>query len=215
MKGLEWRLMIKGGPGSGNFRHAGRPGQVGGSAPGKTRFYADAQTKVLVNNVTVNEERTNKEFAQQEIQRYMQAMPERFARLSSMRSLRVEEDSAYIWDYLNERRPDEAVAIDTSQEELLGFYDRDNGHAAVSLWNMEDHGYSGRNFYHEYGHSLDPFIVSDGWQDAWDEWEGGQDEAFADAFAEYMVALYSTDSDEMDWYKEYRPKSYKFFSSGR
>jgi hypothetical protein len=83
------------------------------------------------------------------------------------------------------------------------------------LWVNEDiGGYSGRNFYHEYGHSLDPFIVSQGWEDAWPEWEGNQDEAFADAFAEYMVGLLSEDPDEKDWYKEYRPQSYKFFSGG-
>jgi len=28
-----WRLIQKGGKGSGNFGHAGRPGKVGGSAP--------------------------------------------------------------------------------------------------------------------------------------------------------------------------------------
>ena len=32
---LVTRVAVKGGPGSGNFGHAGRPGQVGGSAPGE------------------------------------------------------------------------------------------------------------------------------------------------------------------------------------
>ena len=32
---LVTRVVVKGGPGSGNFGHAGRPGQVGGSAPGE------------------------------------------------------------------------------------------------------------------------------------------------------------------------------------
>ena len=40
----EWKLTIeprrKGGPGSGNWGHAGRPGQVGGSAPGGGAAYA-------------------------------------------------------------------------------------------------------------------------------------------------------------------------------
>lgn len=33
---MHWLGLIKGGPGSGNFGHAGRPGQVGGSAPDDT-----------------------------------------------------------------------------------------------------------------------------------------------------------------------------------
>lgn len=34
MSKYEWMLRVKGGPGSGNWGHAGRPGQVGGSSPG-------------------------------------------------------------------------------------------------------------------------------------------------------------------------------------
>ena len=34
MSNYEWRLTIKGGPGSGNWGHSGRPGQVGGSGSG-------------------------------------------------------------------------------------------------------------------------------------------------------------------------------------
>lgn len=34
MKDYRWKLTIKGGPGSGNWGHAGRPGLIGGSQPG-------------------------------------------------------------------------------------------------------------------------------------------------------------------------------------
>lgn len=46
------RLFQQGGPGSGNFDHEGRPGQVGGSEPDKT--FNDKASKVKVKRVTTS-----------------------------------------------------------------------------------------------------------------------------------------------------------------
>jgi len=64
----EWVLEIdvKGGPGSGNFGHAGRPGQVGGSGPGKggggSRFVTESyfesgHGKQLLEGLSRNQQR--------------------------------------------------------------------------------------------------------------------------------------------------------------
>ena len=54
MSDWEWKLTIeprrKGGPGSGNWGHAGRPGQVGGSAPGGGAAYARSKWLVAIRN---------------------------------------------------------------------------------------------------------------------------------------------------------------------
>ncbi len=46
---FHWQLEVKGGPGSGHHGHAGRPGEVGGSAPGKGGGTAPGKT--VINNV--------------------------------------------------------------------------------------------------------------------------------------------------------------------
>ena len=199
--------------GRGHWGHAGRPGKRGGSLPSKGRLGASAkQSEILRTNMVWDDQVTNGEFARKEIESYMSEIPDAIADQSEMRELIVCENPEECYGWLEKIAPHEAAAIDPETELVIGTFDRESGTAIASLWISDDMGYSGRNFYHEYGHSLGNLITSDGWERAWGEWDYNQDEGFANAFAEFMVAKRSADPGEMDWFKEYRPITYDFFN---
>jgi len=87
------------------------------------------------------------------------------------------------------------------------YIDEDQGSGADQF---ED-GESGRNFYHEFAHSLDSIITSGYWQDPWMEWRGdSQDEDFAEAFSEYMVEKRLGDTS---WMQQHRPLTWDLMQS--
>jgi hypothetical protein len=170
-------------------------------------------------SVNVDPVTTNEQFAAGQMQKYLEHIPEHIQAESSMKSLEIYEN------------PEDAAArigelegiYDEDLEYIRGAYDRDSGNAIVSLYMSEDQyveglgeydGYSGRNFYHEFAHSLEDRITSDDWERAWGEWDYRQDEGFADAFSGYMVAkrsLAGGSSDEMDWFTTNRPVTTEVF----
>lgn len=157
---------------SGHWGHKGRPGKRGGSAK---------KGGGTIVKVKVDSEVTNLAHAQSEVQEYMSHIPEDIQHLSTLREMEV---------YSNPMDAEERIAELVPWEDTegaRGMYDRDARRGVSSLWVSEDMSESGRNFYHEYAHSLDSLIVSDGWEKAWGEWKYGQDESFAEAFAEWMV----------------------------
>lgn len=177
-----------GGKGSGHFRHRGRKGKRGGSVPSKVGGIAVA--------VKVDPEVTNLEHAQGEVQAYMSYIPNDIQHLSTLKEMEIYSDPTDAKERIVELVPWE----DT--EGARGMYNRDTGKGVSSLWVSEDMSESGRSFYHEYAHSLDLLIVSDGWEKAWGEWKYGQDESFAEAFSEWMVMRRGT-SDFALSYEEF------------
>ena len=205
----------KGGPGSGNYGHSGRPGLVGGSGGNAIApmGYTARQKDHLLTDMVWDDQTTNGEFARQEIGKYMDTIPDSISKFSGMRHLIVSDNVEDVYPWLQKTMPEELGAI-PADAEVRGVYDRSTGTAIVSLYSWEyAEGYVGGNFYHEYAHSLEPLITSDGWERAWGEWDYSQDEGFAEAFSEYMVAKSSTDPGDMEWYQEYRPLSFEFFES--
>jgi len=150
----------------------------------------------FINKVSVDTETTNEEFAKQQINDYLTDIPESIQKESSIKTLEVfenPEDATYRMQELHGKW------IIDEDELIRGAYDRDTRKAIVSLYYADDAylevsgmdssdlAYSGRNFYHEFAHSLENKITSNSWGSAWHEWDLDQDEGFATAFASYMV----------------------------
>lgn len=139
---------------------------------------------------------------------YMAAIPADLRKMSSARKVEVydnpEDAEARIGELFDQ------YGISEESYGARGVYMRDQGHLVSSLWIQEDRDESGRNFYHEFAHTLEPLITSAKWEEAFPEWsEHGQDEGFAEAFSEYMVQHRSGDTES---YKEAYPQSHAMFS---
>lgn len=205
--------ILKGGSGSGNYRHAGRKGKRGGSSTTSVNF---------TSNIIVDSETTNEEFALSEIKSYLKNIPEHIQRESSIRSLEVFENPEDASFRIRELEPGGLEVNELAR----GAFNRSNGKAVVSLYYSDDQyldvpgkesfmaAYSGRNFYHEFAHSLENKITSDEWERAWGEHGYNQDEGFADAFASYMVAKdikAKGNSDDMDYFEKNNPITTEVF----
>lgn len=116
-------------------------------------------------------------------------------------------------------RPEDASAHITTQyhvgdDELAnGVYDRSLKRAVISQYDLDDHEYSGRNFYHEFGHSLEGRIESPAWSRN-REWADrlGADEGFAHAFADFMV---SKRGGYLDEFRMQYPDTHRLFTEWR
>ena len=151
------------------------------------------------------------------IRSYMDILPLSLVPDSSFHTVEVYDDMTAACDRITELTNNSPEA-----EYSRGMYDRNAGKAVVSLYIDEDTsefpgnehhpaGESGRNFYHEFAHSLDRIITSSAWQDAWMEWEGNsQDEDFAEAFSEYMVEKRLGDTS---WMQQHRPLTWDLMQS--
>lgn len=164
----------------------------------------------LLKTMQWDSELTNEEEARNRIAQYMDQIPDSVALQSSLKQVYVAEDVEDIGDRLRKVAPEEAYVLDEG-EVVNGFYNRETGAAAVTMWSSMDMDYSGRNFFHEYAHSLEGIITSNAWEKAWFEWPGGQDEGFADAFAEWMTGKLAGDTETRDWFREYRPETSEMF----
>lgn len=207
-------LKLKGGSGSGNFGHGGRVGKRGGSSSTSFRF------KISVDSIT-----TNEDFAIREIKDYMQEIPDHIQKESSIRSLEVFENPEDATERINQLEPGGLEEYEYAR----GAYNRDTGKAVVSLYYSDDTfleapglssrmggAYSGRNFYHEFAHSLENKITSSSWEKAWHEWNYDQDEGFANAFSSYMVSKRVSrlgNTEEMDYFKKTYPETIKVFQA--
>jgi len=176
------------------------PGSLGGEVVGIQR---------MVDMVKVDPEVTNLEEAQAEIENYAEYIPQELLAMSEMKSLVVYSDPLDASEEIMRRYPGESDGMDPGS--ILGVYDRGRAKAIVSLWISEDSADSGRNFYHEFAHSLGAQITSGGWEGAWHEWsEYGQDEGFALAFAEKMV-INRTEPGDKAWFAEKYPATDRWF----
>lgn len=210
--------VLDGQKGSGHFGHKGRPGQRGGSLPSK------GSSSSFNAKIIVDKETTNEEDAKKMISDYLSYIPSNIQRESSCRSVEVFENPEDATTKLNELEPG---GIE-SDELARGAYNRENGHMVVSLYYSEDaflevpklsrgqEAYSGRNFYHEFAHSLENRITSDGWERCWGEWGFNQDEGFAEAFSSFMVSKRVErlgNKEEMQWFKRNYPETTDLFKS--
>lgn len=121
--------------------------------------------------------------AQSKVDGYVARLPKEALAESSLRE---------VWVYDNpedaQGKIDEIVGDREDATGARGVYDRSTGTMVSTLWISEDSEESGRNFYHEFAHTLEDRITSPGWEKAWHEWSDyGQDEGFAEAFSSYMV----------------------------
>jgi hypothetical protein len=185
---------VESGPHGGEFGKGGGNSEGGGSAESALR------------HVKIDRSVTSPE-AQEKINRYLSNIPKEFISESSIRSASI---------YDNPEDAEEAIQELVGDREdargARGVYDRKTGTLISSLWISEDSGESGRNFYHEFAHSLEDRIVSEGWESAFHEWsEYGQDEGFAEAFAERLVAS-SEGEESLKNFAEHYPVSDKIFS---
>lgn len=203
--------VLKGGARSGNFGHSGRQGERGGSAPSN-----------FTSNISVDPVTTNEEDALKQIKDYLSHIPSRIQSESSIRSLEVFENPEDATDRINELEPG-----GIEEDEIArGAYNRETGKAVVSLYYADDRyleasgidsqklAYSGRNFYHEFAHSLENKITSGKWEKAWGEWEYSQDEGFSNAFASYMVSKRLSNlgyPDEMKSFQDNYPVTHEVF----
>ncbi len=124
---------------------------------------------------------------QQKIDRFVANLPVEALKESSLRSVvacdNPEDASEAIGNFLNK------IGSDEDPQGAVGVFDRSTGTLITSVWDSESLSENGRNFYHEFAHSLGDRIVSDEWEKAFPEWSThGQDEGFAEAFSSYMVA---------------------------
>lgn len=110
-------------------------------------------------------------------------IPEHILRSSRIRFLELHKQPKDVERRAHQTDPE------TMAREVQGFYNPANRYACVALWVTEDNGPTGRNFYHELGHSLAHKLTAEEKEEIAAEWvrPGDQGGDFADAFADYLV----------------------------
>jgi hypothetical protein len=165
-------------------------------------------------------------------------IPDSFWYESKLRNVHVCTDSHSANVYIRGKFPGDYGLLDKDNV-VEGFYDPDTMSAVVNLYESCDDydngdGNSGRNFYHEFAHSIQSSQskYDNDWlySDAYNEWSvdltgwSGESERFAEAFSEYMVAKYyyeklknkgrfflGNDETYMEELRRMRPKTVALF----
>ena len=181
----------------------------GGGSSGATVKPKQALPKAF-QKIKINPRNTDPE-AIEKTNGYIRSIPEHLLHESSAKEIRIfdnPEDASREVEKLIKKYGD-----DFPEDGVNGAYVRGPGILVASLWSSVDSSESGRNFYHEFAHSLEGKIQGDEWEKAWHEWsDNGQDEGFAEAFAEYMVSA-KDGKEALDDYEYAHPKSYAMFQS--